>query len=59
MYACICNAITETQLIEAVEQKTVLPTGNQCCKFYVEEVLENFGWSTIENYNKEIQNQDS
>jgi len=51
MYLCVCNAITEKQFIEIVENRMMLPTGNACCGLHVNKILKNLGFESISHYN--------
>ena len=54
MYICICNVITESQLLEAIDNNEKLPTGNSCCFSEVLDVLKELNFDSIEQYNGQL-----
>lgn len=56
MFICICNAVTEFQLLEAIKNGEQLPTGNRCCLEEVNEIIKRYSETDDEENEMDIKN---
>lgn len=54
MIICICNDISEEQLLDDIKHHRELSSGNACCRYYIIDYLENLNDLDVADYIKQL-----
>ena len=54
MILCICNNVSEKQLLDDVQNNRKLSSGNHCCKHYILEFLQNVETIDVSKYLEDL-----